>query len=97
MSRITEPLDNNVKINRGSDPAIGYFFDVQDKRFANSGRDEQGEGFVCEFSTMFGIYNNKAGLTMADLEMGEEVIIEKCNKFIERLESGELDEEYPIL
>ena len=96
MSRNSEILDENITIHAGSDHAIGHFFDITDKRFAQSGRDEQGEGYVCEFSTMFGISNNKIEITYEGLQV-EEVINQKCNEFIEKLNKGLLDDKYPIL
>lgn len=86
MSRLTLTVNENITIYHGSDHAIGGFIDIIDKRFAESGFDNQGEGFVLEYSDMFGFSNNKINIEKLEELSQDELIISKCNEFINKLQ-----------
>lgn len=81
MSRITKPINKDIIIVHGSDHAIGGFVDVIDARYARSKDDQQGEGFVFEWSLMFGISLNLINATEDDIRQGDKRIIELCDNF----------------
>ena len=81
MSRKTHNLNKNITIAYGSDHAIGQFIDVMDKRYANSDKDEQGEGYLVEWCTLFGFSQNQIGITVEGLQ-DEVTVIELCNIFV---------------
>lgn len=60
-------IENPIQFHGGSDHAIGRFMDITDSRYAKSGKDEQGEGYVFEYSELFGITTNLIGATEDDL------------------------------
>lgn len=68
MSRLVFTPNEYTSFISGSDHAIGAFLDITDTRFANSGMDRQGEGFIMEWSEMFGFSQNLIGATVSDLE-----------------------------
>lgn len=68
MSRLVFTPNEHTTFISGNDHAIGPFLDITDKRFANSGKDRLGEGFIMEWSEMFGFSNNLIGATVGDLE-----------------------------
>ena len=80
MSREYTQLSPPVSVIGGSDHAIGCFIDVTDRRYADSGKDKQGEGYVMEWSELFGFTTNLIGLTKEDLS-NREIIIEKADAF----------------
>lgn len=84
MSRDVIKINENISIATGTDHAIGRFIDVMDKRYANSGKDYQGEGYVMEYSTMFKFGTNLIGLTEEDIPLSNERIIEACDEFAKR-------------
>lgn len=89
MSRESFPLDNkNTQVHRGSDHALGAFLDITDRRFASCSEDEQGEGYVMEYSTVFGFSTNLIEATVEDIKHPEatRILQEKVDKFIKSLE-----------
>jgi hypothetical protein len=84
MSREETPINETTQIVRGSDHALGYFIDIKDKRYANSGLDEQGEGYLVEWSTIFGFSQNKIGILQGELKDMNRVN-ELVDKYIETL------------
>ena len=83
MSREGNKINENITVVFGNDHVLGSFIDVIDNRFAESGQDEQGEGYVCEYSTKFGISNNRIGANIEDLK-NKEKIIELCDAMVKR-------------
>jgi hypothetical protein len=78
MGRYSEPLfgamvDKNGKLKmsctiiHGDDNTLGKFVDITDERYANSGLDEQGEGYLFEWSELFGTSTNLIGLDIKDI------------------------------
>lgn len=51
----------------GNDHAIGKFIDITDRRYAGCPDDEQGEGYILEWSQLFGFTTNLIGATPEDL------------------------------
>lgn len=86
MSRNVRKVNDNITIVYGTDHAIGQFLDITDKRYAQSGFDEQGEGYVCEHSSMFPYDNSLIQLDF-DEPITKEIIIKACDEFIEKLKS----------
>lgn len=82
MSRTTIKKSNNIFIYTGDDHAIGRFLDVIDLRFAGHETDEGGEGFVFEWSDMFGITTNLIGANEAELN-DIDALVAKTEKFIQ--------------
>jgi len=91
MSRNKKVLTANITIWYGNDHAIGKWLDITDDRFARSGKDEQGEGYVFEWSEMFPKGTNhinyqfpKGFMLTNDGEDSQQMaeIIQKCNEFI---------------
>jgi hypothetical protein len=85
MSRHTHKISDHTSVVSGNDHAIGQFIDVTDSRYANSDLDEQGEGYLVEWSTLFGFTQNKIGITIEQLKASPEVVVEIVNKFIGEL------------
>ena len=84
MSRDHEPIQETTSIVRGSDHALGYFLDITDTRYANSGKDEQGEGYLVEWSAVFGFTQNQIGIKVNELK-DHSRINELVDKFVETL------------
>jgi len=84
MSRTSKVITDNIVIHFGTDHAIGRFLDITDKRYAESGLDEQGEGYVFEHSDMFPSDNTKVIIDM-DEPLTVPVIIQACDEFIKTL------------
>lgn len=84
MSRKIIPENENVTVITGSDHAIGGFVDVLDKRYARSTEDQQGEGYVFEWSSVFGISTNLIEATEEDIKQGRDRVIQLCNIFCEK-------------
>jgi len=78
MSRHIIEVNDNTDIIQGTDCAIGYFIDITDKRFAQSGKDWQGEGYLVEWNSMTGFTNNR--INLRDTELRD---IEQINRKIE--------------
>lgn len=82
MSREIININKNISIAYGNDHAIGKFLDIRDKRYAQSNKDEQGEGYLVEWCEMFKFAPNLIGITIDEFD-NKERIIELCNKFCE--------------
>lgn len=74
MSRHNLPFNEHTTIHSGSDHAIGRFIDIADSRYAGHISDVQGEGYVFEWSEMFGISTNLIGATEGDLKDRKKLI-----------------------
>lgn len=90
MSRNSLQIGENIIVVYGNDHAIGTFIDIIDLRFEGHQDDHQGEGFVAEWSELFGLDqgDNKIGINVAeikllhtDLEAFKQIVIYKCDKF----------------
>jgi hypothetical protein len=79
MSRRLTGLNPDINVVMGSDHAVGNFFQVQDERYTKSGKDEQGEGYVVDWDSLFGFSVNLIGITEDDFG-DRPKIIELCNK-----------------
>lgn len=66
MSRFNTRFENTI-ITRGTDHAVGSFVQVADGRYANSGKDEQGEGYVLDWDRLFGFSINLINAKPEDL------------------------------
>lgn len=84
MSRVPCNITEHICIIMGSDYTLGRFIDVTDSRYANSGKDLQGEGYVMEWSKVFGLSTNRIDIQEKDI-MNKQVIILKCDEFINKL------------
>ena len=84
MSRKTLELQKDTDVHYGGDHAIGTFIDITDRRYANSGKDEQGEGYIVEWSEKFGFNTNLIGITAEELRNSSDTI-RLVNKFIGKL------------
>jgi len=87
MSRNSKNITPSITIWYGEDHAIGKWFDVTDNHFAMSGKDEQGEGYVFEWSELFPKGTNHINYQMPDnfnFDNEDHVtdLIMKCNAFI---------------
>lgn len=58
MSRFLRKINEHTTVITGHDHALGHFIDIIDKRYANTPLDEQGEGYVFEWSQFLGITTN---------------------------------------
>tara|TARA_R110000824_G_scaffold313040_1_gene499929 strand:+ start:466 stop:726 length:261 start_codon:yes stop_codon:yes gene_type:complete len=81
MSREITKINDTINVVSGVDFTIGYFIDITDSRYAESGRDEQGEGYILEWCQHFGFTNNLIKAGIDDLS-SKERLIELANKFI---------------
>ena len=81
MSRNIKKINETINIIHGSDHTLGYFLDITDSRYADSGLDEQGEGYVMEWSHVLGFTRNLIGADIEDIGSNER-LIELTNKFI---------------
>lgn len=91
MSRNMYTFRNGLThIFYGSDHTLGYFVDVVDDRYASCSVDEQGEGFIMEWSRLFGFTTNLIEAVKEDfndlpfLEI-EENLLPKVNDFLKKL------------
>lgn len=81
-SRNVQPMNDNTTFITGSDNVLGAFFDITDKRFANSGEDRQGEGYIFEWSQLMGITTNHINAQPEDV--GDEAkMLELVNEYME--------------
>ena len=81
MSRRIHNINNNISVAYGADHMLGQFIDIMDRRYAESGKDEQGEGYIVEWSEAFKFSQNQIGITLEGLK-DEATVIELCDKFI---------------
>jgi len=94
MSRHRKIVTPSITIWYGEDHAIGKWLDITDERFAMSGKDEQGEGYVFEWSEKFPKGTNLINYQLPkgfkltddgeDSQFMADIII-KCNAFISYL------------
>ena len=84
MSRYSQRVNEHTTFHIGSDHALGRFKDITDSRYAAHPSDQQGEGFVFEYSELFGIGTNLIGASHRDV-LNNGRLIELTNKFIESL------------
>lgn len=88
MSRNHKQITPHIHIYYGVDNALGIFADVVDLRYAESGKDAQGEGYVFEQSSEFGTSLNRIEIDpMLNLlaPQNKDTLIEHCDKFIQNL------------
>lgn len=76
-----ELKEQNTIIAFGSDHALGRFIDILDRRYAGTTFDPQGEGYLVEWSDLFGFHQNKIGIKIEELS-NEELIFEKVDKYL---------------
>lgn len=67
MSRNHKNLSQLAIVTRGSDHVLGRFVQVSDVRYALSGDDMQGEGYVLDWDEGFGFTTNLIGAKVEDL------------------------------
>ncbi len=84
MSRHTTRLNDTTQVHSGGDHALGRFIDITDSRYADSGKDEQGEGYLVEWSQLFGFSQNQIGIKVEELP-DRERIFELVDAFVDRL------------
>lgn len=85
MSRIERKINQTTTVVTGNDHAIGQFLQVQDVRYARSNKDDQGEGYILEYDTMFGFTTNLVGATKEDIPFNDNRIIELTEAFVKTL------------
>jgi hypothetical protein len=81
MSRKIHNINENISVAYGADHALGQFIDIMDRRYAESGKDEQGEGYLVEWCGAFQFSQNHIDITLEGLK-DEAKIIELCDKFV---------------
>ena len=81
MSRKVHNINQNISVAYGNDHALGKFIDIMDRRYAVSGKDEQGEGYLVEWCEAFKFSQNQIDITVEGLT-DEATVIELCDKFI---------------
>jgi hypothetical protein len=81
MSRKIHNVNENITVAYGNDHMLGQFIDIMDRRYAESGKDEQGEGYLVEWCTVFEFNQNQIGITVEGLK-DEATVIELCDKFV---------------
>lgn len=90
MSRNIVNIGENIIVAYGNDHAIGRFIDIIDLRFEGHQDDYQGEGFVAEWSGLFGMAQGEnridinaaeMQLLFTDLETFKQIVTHKCDKF----------------
>lgn len=81
MSRRTHNVNENITVAYGNDHMLGQFIDIMDNRYASSGKDEQGEGYLVEWCSASEFSQNQIGITLEGLK-DEATVIELCNKFV---------------
>lgn len=72
---------NPITFHGGIDHILGPFLDITDDRYASLPEDEQGEGFVMEWCTLFGFQRNLIGATIDDIDDVPK-LIDLVEKFI---------------
>lgn len=81
MGRKILKLNEYTTMVHGNDHTLGYFVDIVDNRYANSDLDEQGEGYLVEWSSEFNFSNNIIDLKFDDFKDPQK-IIDKVNYFL---------------
>lgn len=80
MARHHKKINDQLDSWYGNDHAIGQFVDITSKTYAGSKQDEQGEGYIFEYSDMFKIGTNLANLTL-------EEVIKETPEFFKKIEA----------
>jgi len=89
MSRHCIPSDHGyTRFTHGSDHVLGAFLDITDSRYAGTEDDLQGEGYLFEWSSLFGITTNLIEATIEDLEHSQERMQELVDKYCESLKNS---------
>ena len=83
MSRNVRSITDTTTVAFGEDHALGGFYDIMDSRYADSGNDQQGEGYVVEWCEVFGFTTNLIGITTEGLK-DPAVIEAHIVKFLEQ-------------
>lgn len=81
MARNEMKLSETTTIFHGTDDALGYFSDVWDSRAVT----DDDEGFVCEWSRLFGYSNNQIQLENDEIS-DPAFIIQRVNEYFNKLE-----------
>lgn len=93
MSRHTKQIGTLI-FHYGVDHAIGSFLDIRETRFEGTPQDHQGEGYIFEYSTKFGIGTNLAKLTYEEAKSlffnHNQKAKEKIDYFIKNLKQKKL-------
>ena len=79
MSRSEQRISETTWIINGTDIAIGRFIDIRDERVI----DEQGEGYLVEWSDMFGFSTNLLNVSFSELT-NYKTVIQKVNHYVEQ-------------
>ena len=83
MGRRIEEITENITIAYGNDHELGTFVDVMDRRYAESGFDEQGEGYIIEWCKAFQFSTNLVGITFEDL-IDEDKLTKIVNNYYDK-------------
>lgn len=79
MSRNESQISETTWVINGKDKSIGRFIDIRDERV----KDEQGEGYLVEWSDMFGFSVNLLDLSFKELT-NFRTVIQKVNNYVEQ-------------
>lgn len=66
--------EHPIVLYSGNDMILGKFLDITDSRFAGSEQDKQGEGYLFEWSEVFGISTNLIGLTEKSMKDEKQIL-----------------------
>lgn len=94
MSRSSRNIGSGITIISGSDHALGEFLDIISSDYAGSSHDEQGEGFLVEWSSLFGFAQNQIGIKKSQFKKNGK-IIELVKKFLS--EKGIIKTKFTVL
>jgi hypothetical protein len=83
MARHTILLGPFTEIHYGKDRALEFFIDITDTRFTASGKDEQGEGYIMEWSKKDGFSTNYILANVAEINLPIEEMIVKIKPKVE--------------
>lgn len=86
MSKELIPIDENLSIDMGDDHALGFYLQIIDIRYMNSGLDVQGEGFIFCYDDLYQVTFNLIRLKVEDM-LNFEVIKELADIYIKSLEN----------
>jgi len=90
MRRYSKKLTKDITLIYGSDHTLGGFTQITDSRYASSGKDEQGEGYVFDCDELFGTTINLIKLHAPKVKgsifnVSQKEIIIRCDEFIKSL------------
>lgn len=74
---------SSTTIIRGNDHILGMFVDVCDSRIAGTVHDPQGEGYLVEWSELFGFSQNK--IELESIHISEADIRQKVEEYISKI------------